>query len=108
MIKFFYGLTLEEYDWLLNEQGSVCALCKRVPVKSRFSVDHKHEQHEHVGTKRACKECIRGLLCSNCNRSILPVLEKLDYLQTEFVKAYLNGRPFMEGGGRWCPTSLEN
>jgi hypothetical protein len=52
-----YGITLFEYDKMLDEQGGVCKICKEPPSK-RFSlsVDHDHE------TGR-----VRGLLCGNCN-----------------------------------------
>jgi Recombination endonuclease VII len=59
-----YGLSVEEYDVLLEVQNGVCAICKRperrINNKSKklqaLSVDHDHN------TGR-----IRGLLCNNCN-----------------------------------------
>lgn len=52
-----YGLTLEQYQELLDSQGGVCAICKEVPQgKSRAPVDHDH------GTG-----IVRGILCHQCN-----------------------------------------
>lgn len=62
-----YGLTPEEYDKLLAEQGGVCAICglpeyvidRRKGKPRCLSVDH-----DHVTLK------VRGLLCGRCNRTI--------------------------------------
>lgn len=64
-----YGITLDEYNKLLAEQGGVCAICGRGPEVSptkrgqgrsgRLVVDHCHE------TGR-----IRGLLCTWCNKAL--------------------------------------
>lgn len=52
-----FGITVAEYETMLNNQGGVCALCRRPPKTIRLSVDHNHT------TGR-----IRGILCNNCNR----------------------------------------
>jgi formate dehydrogenase maturation protein FdhE len=53
-----YGITAEEYDAILDEQGGVCAICGKRPVSKMFSVDHDHK------TMR-----IRGLIHgSPCNQ----------------------------------------
>lgn len=62
-----YGLTVAEYDDLLQRQGGVCAICQqdepasngRTGKKFRLSVDHCHD----TGV-------VRGLLCQKCNRAI--------------------------------------
>lgn len=55
-----YGITLEEYDRMLEGQDSRCAICRREPGPHRqFSVDHDHS------TGR-----IRGILCHVCNTAI--------------------------------------
>lgn len=60
------GLTVEEYDDLLASQGGRCAICRcgEPGGKGRWHVDH---DHQCCGRKRACKKCIRGLLCTRCN-----------------------------------------
>jgi hypothetical protein len=55
-LKYKYGLTPEDYDAKLAEQGGVCAICGKSPTKRRLHIDHCHE------TGR-----IRGLLCTGCN-----------------------------------------
>jgi hypothetical protein len=57
-IRRLYGISLEDYNRLLAEQGGVCAICKEAQQsgKSRLVVDHDHETNK-----------VRGLLCTNCN-----------------------------------------
>lgn len=51
-----YGITITQYDELLNAQGGTCAGCEARPESQRLFVDHDHETGE-----------VRGLLCSSCN-----------------------------------------
>jgi len=57
VFRLRYGLTLEQYDRLLLEQGSKCLICGRKTKK--MCVDHCHR------TKK-----IRGILCHKCNVGI--------------------------------------
>jgi hypothetical protein len=59
-----YGLTLESYDELLQEQGGVCKICltddpRGQSKAGRFYVDHNHRTGQ-----------VRGLLCNDCNTAI--------------------------------------
>jgi hypothetical protein len=54
-----YGITLEDYDQMLADQGGKCLICEASQagnVGQAFAVDHCHE------TGR-----VRGLLCIKCN-----------------------------------------
>lgn len=51
-----FGLTAEDYDTMLENQGGVCAICQSPPKNNRLAVDHDHNTGE-----------IRGLLCTRCN-----------------------------------------
>lgn len=59
-----YQLTPEAYDGILLSQGGACAICKQPPDGKRLSVDHDHSCCPGDVT---CGECVRGLLCDNCN-----------------------------------------
>jgi hypothetical protein len=62
-LRRIFGLSLDDYERMLAEQGGVCALCGSPPgndLRTRhLAVDHCHE------TGR-----IRGLLCGGCNRAL--------------------------------------
>jgi hypothetical protein len=53
-----YGLTLEDYDAMLNEQNGLCAICFQ-KEKGNLFVDHSHKTNE-----------VRGLLCNKCNSAL--------------------------------------
>jgi hypothetical protein len=74
-LKSHYGMTLEQYDALLEEQGGVCAICGERPEK-HLCVDHCHQ----TGT-------VRGLLCRRCNFGL--GLYKDDLRRTMGASAYL-------------------
>jgi hypothetical protein len=57
-----FGLTLAEYDRMLEQQNGRCAICRTETPgrnRSRFLIDHDH------ATGR-----VRGLLCNACNMGI--------------------------------------
>lgn len=58
-----YGITVAEYEALLEKQNGLCAICHKPPTGkhngARLNVDHDHE------TGR-----IRGLLCYHCNNGL--------------------------------------
>ena len=66
MLKKKYGITLEEYDHMVEKQHGVCAICASPETAvgvhghvQRLAVDHDHK----TGV-------IRGLLCANCNQGL--------------------------------------
>ena len=54
-----FGITVHQYDLLLNSQKGVCAICFRNEDKKMLHVDHDHSSG-----------IVRGILCENCNRGI--------------------------------------
>jgi len=58
-LKRIYGITLEEYNKVLEEQEGVCKICKCSDPVRRLAVDHDHATGK-----------VRGLLCNNCNRGL--------------------------------------
>lgn len=62
-----YGITIEQYDQLFDEQDGICKICskpesnldKRTGLPVMLAVDHDHTTGK-----------IRGLLCANCNMAL--------------------------------------
>ncbi len=59
-----YGITLEDYERMVEEQGHRCAACngelaERPGKGERFHIDHCHSSGE-----------VRGLLCQPCNLAV--------------------------------------
>jgi len=56
-LKYCFDITIEEYDRVLEEQSSVCAICGGLNNDGRrLFIDHDHDTGK-----------IRGLLCNQCN-----------------------------------------
>lgn len=80
-----YGLTIEDYESMLENQNGVCAACKqppsgvetrgRGPLPARLYVDHDHK------TGR-----VRALLCGGCNAAF--GMLKDDVSRVEGLLAY--------------------
>ncbi len=89
-VKAVYGIGRDEWERLHEMQGGVCALCEEPEAeRGRLSIDH---DHSCCGDSKACKKCIRGLLCGNCNR-MLGFVEVRKALILRFAD-YLERRPF--------------
>ena len=72
-IRSKYGITIDEYNRLLELQGGVCAICRR-PEKAKGRMVNLSIDHDHQTGK------VRGLLCNFCNRS-LPLIENMERLR---------------------------
>lgn len=55
-----YGITLADYNDILNAQNGRCAICLCKPRTKNLAVDHNHGTGE-----------VRGLLCYRCNHGLL-------------------------------------
>jgi hypothetical protein len=55
-IRRTYGITLDQYDALLAEQGGVCAICRGPSTGKNWHIDH-----DHITGK------VRAILCNGCN-----------------------------------------
>lgn len=63
-----YGLTPEQYVAMEKAQGGVCAICKEPEKeKKRLAIDHDHSCCPGL---KSCGKCVRGLLCTRCNKGI--------------------------------------
>lgn len=73
-----HGITRKEKAEMLEDQGGVCAICGTdSPGANGWEVDH---DHECCPGKASCGECIRALLCLNCNSGISRFRDSPDLL----------------------------
>lgn len=74
-MKRTYGIGLEEYHRLLQEQNGCCAVCKTAATASkksrRLCIDHDHDSGK-----------VRGLVCDRCNMLLGKSTEMLDILKS--------------------------
>lgn len=79
-LKAAYGITLDEYNKMLESQNYECKICgiHADKVTKAFHVDHCHSTGK-----------IRGLLCSNCNIGIGNLQDDIEILK-KAIK-YLGG-----------------
>jgi hypothetical protein len=76
-----YGLTLEQYQFLLAKQQGRCAICGRTDnFGVALGVDHDHETG-----------IVRGLLCDKCNQAIGALREDPELFEAAI--AYLSSEP---------------
>lgn len=70
-LKRKYGITLEEYNDILIQQGGCCAICGYVPHPDQnFPVDHCHDSGR-----------VRAILCPKCNLGLGNFNEDPDLLE---------------------------
>lgn len=61
-----YGITREQLDALIAEQGGLCAVCRERPAE--------HVDHDHVSGE------VRGVLCFPCNAALGQLMDRSDLL----------------------------
>ena len=69
LLRDKFVITLEDYEVMLAEQNSVCAICGGKDNK-KLAVDHDHKTGK-----------VRGLLCVNCNHLLGRAKDELHILQ---------------------------
>lgn len=96
-VQSVYTLPPNMYDVLYEAQGGTCAICHiATGARKRLSVDH---DHACCPGPESCGKCVRGLLCTNCNRNVLGYLREdidaltraIEYLRRPPAQAVLIG-----------------
>jgi hypothetical protein len=76
ILKYQYGITLNDYNKMFEQQKGKCAICKRHQndLTRTLCVDHDHKTNQ-----------VRALLCVTCNTDVSVVENRLKEMLT-----YLN------------------
>lgn len=72
-LKYNYGLTFEQYQYMYKAQNGCCDICGRaehLTVTGRLHIDHDHETGK-----------VRGLLCMGCNTGIGHLKDDVEILK---------------------------
>lgn len=102
-LKWRYGITADQYDWMHRQQEGTCYVCGLVETVphpetgklKRLGVDHDHACDRGHDPKRGCTFCVRGLACYNCNIFMARV-ERSVLLRPRF-EDLLARRPLLAG-----------
>ena len=103
-----YGITIAEYEHMLEEQQGLCAICRKPPNTNesdprfrKLLVDHDHSTGAN-----------RSLLCNTCNfglgtfqDSIEVLTAAIEYLQRHTTALVDSPPPTSVGGGFSMPCS---
>jgi hypothetical protein len=83
-----HGINSSQFIKLLEDQQGKCAICKQIPPLNQkgfsFAVDHDHSccNNSNINKKGySCGNCIRGLLCHNCNLGLGNLKDSIELLQ---------------------------
>jgi hypothetical protein len=82
-IKYRYGISVEDYEIMVQAQNGNCGICLK--KTKRLYVDHNHK------TKK-----IRGLLCNTCNSAIGLLQDSPEIL--------MNAAKYLEGNNGTAKT----
>lgn len=74
-----YGMSVDDYITLEKSQNGVCKTCnQKEKYNKRLSVDH---DHSCCPGATSCGKCIRGLLCSSCNKTLGMINDDVNILK---------------------------
>lgn len=73
-LKYYWGISIDEYERMLNEQGGVCAICGTKPSERYLAIDHNHKTDSR-----------RGLLCMECNTGLGKFKESVETMNKAIV-----------------------
>lgn len=84
MLNYTYGISVQQYESLLEEQGGGCAICGKTPEEEgrNLAVDHDHGTGE-----------IYGILCATCNRVLVGKIRE--------PEAFKSAAKYLEKGTGW-------
>lgn len=92
-LKKKFKITLEQFNEMLDNQGNCCFVCKTSNpggAYDQWHIDHDHSCCGPELRKKTCGNCIRGILCSNCNLALGTAKDSATILRAlaDYIDAY--------------------
>jgi hypothetical protein len=88
-----HGISIERFMKIMDDQDYSCAICGVYLASDdapKRCIDH---DHAHCASSFSCGECVRGILCTKCNRGLglfgddtIPCIETLMRALTYLIK----------------------
>jgi hypothetical protein len=94
-LKGQFGITLDQYNEMLEAQGGVCAVpgcgATRESQRRRLSVDH---DRSCCPGDKSCGRCVRAILCDPCNIALGMMRDSPDLLRAlaVYVESFRDDR----------------
>ena len=89
-----HGITVDQWEKMLADQGGVCAICGTDDPAGRHGVWQIDHDHSCCPGPYSCGKCVRGLLCGKCNPAIAMFLDEpitirraADYLEAYHLRS---------------------
>lgn len=101
-LRKIYKKSLAEFNAQVAEQGGGCAICGR-----SFSEFIAFQDHFHGCCARRLKEycgrCNRGLLCFQCNRFLVGIVERMNLPVDKLFDYVRKWEPILRASGAYDP-----
>lgn len=80
-----HNMTEIFWNQMLNKYQGLCHACKERPA---YAIDHDHDCCK--GSHSKCGECIRGILCTQCNTALGLLKEDKKYIigLGDYIKSF--------------------
>ena len=101
-LRAIYNTTLEAQTAQKAEQNNACAICDRPFPPFKMFQDHEHRCCPRK-LKAYCGKCNRGLLCFQCNKYLIGVIERM-MLNEDYP---LNPQRFVDYLSKWTAVLTE-
>lgn len=93
--RVMYGTEPEDIRRMLEEQQNCCLICE-----VEFTAERPpHVDHDHscCPGKKSCGDCVRGLLCNNCNNGLGRFKDSVKSLRAAIAYLESTHRPLQRG-----------
>lgn len=98
-LRKLYGISLADWMVMWEAQEGKCAFCLREPDGSRIRALHVDHDHACCPRLPACGQCVRGLLCLECNQASGKLQED--------PQTFRRAADYLESGGTGASLGLD-